>query len=88
MARPGFAAWGQFVGDSGWVHVDRGTIIAYDDKFLRDPQNEYDTMPVKLTASNRHICNFVDAVKSGGRTSATSKRRSAATRCASFRRLP
>ena len=65
---PGFAHGVKFVGDSGWVHVDRGRIIAHDDKFLRDPQNAVGTMPIKLTASNHHIRNFVDAVKSGGRT--------------------
>ncbi len=57
----------RFVGDSAWVHVDRGSIRARDDKLLRDPQNKYDTMPVKLPISRDHVRNFLDAVKSGGR---------------------
>ena len=44
------------------MHVQRGTIQASDERILRDPQNKYDTMPVKLPVSNRHTYNFVEAV--------------------------
>jgi predicted dehydrogenase len=64
---PGFEHGITFVGDAGWVHVHRGLIRASDDRILRDPQNKYDTMPVKLPVSNRHTYNFVEAVKNGSR---------------------
>ncbi len=52
-----------FMGESGWVRVVRGTIWASDDNILKDPQNRYDTMPVKLPVSTEHTRNFVDAIK-------------------------
>ncbi len=61
----GFKHGIRFVGETGWVHVDRGTITAHDEQFLRDPQNKYDTMPIALPISLDHVRNFVDAVKSG-----------------------
>ena len=64
---PGYSHGVRFVGDSAWVHVARGSIRAHDEKFLRHPQNKYDTMPVKLPISRDHARNFLDAVKSGGR---------------------
>jgi len=45
------------------VRVVRGTIWASDDNILKDPQNRYDTMPVKLPISAEHTRNFVDAIK-------------------------
>ena len=57
----------RFIGETGWVHVVRGAIGAADEAFLRDPQNKYDTMPVKLPVSNNHTRNFLDAVKNGTR---------------------
>jgi len=57
----------RFIGDAGWVHVVRGAIGAADEAFLRDPQNKYDTMPVKLPVSNNHTRNFLDAIKNGTR---------------------
>lgn len=63
----GFKHGVKFVGDAGWVHVDRGTITAHDEQFLRDPQNKYDTMPVTLPISLDHVRNFVDAAKGGKR---------------------
>lgn len=57
----------RFVGDNGWVHVVRGNIWASHENILKDPQNRYDTMPVKLPVSSEHTRNFVDAVKSGRR---------------------
>ena len=57
----------RFIGETGWVHVVRGAIGAADEAFLRDPQNKYDTMPVKLPVSNNHTRNFLDAIKNGTR---------------------
>ena len=53
----------RFIGESGWVHVVRGNIKASDEKILQDPQNKYDTMPIKLPVSVEHTRNFVDAIK-------------------------
>ena len=53
----------RFIGESGWVHVVRGSIWASDENILKDPQNKYDTMPVKLPVSTEHTRNFVDAIK-------------------------
>jgi predicted dehydrogenase len=64
---PGFHHGIRFVGQSAWVHVERGRIEASDERVLRDPQNKYDSMPVKLPVSNRHTYNFVAAIKSGAR---------------------
>jgi predicted dehydrogenase len=57
----------RFIGETGWVHVARGSIRAHDDKFLRDPQNKHDKMPVTLPISRDHTRNFVDAIRSGTR---------------------
>ena len=64
-AGPAFGV--KFIGDSGWVHVNRGSIRAQDDKLLRDPQNKSGRMAVKLPVSHDHSRNFLDAVRSGGR---------------------
>jgi predicted dehydrogenase len=63
----GFAHGIKFIGETGWVHVDRDSIRAHDEGFLRDSQNKYDAMPIKLPISEDHTRNFVDAVKSGTR---------------------
>jgi predicted dehydrogenase len=65
---PGFEHGIRFIGESAWVHVKRGDIKASDENLLRDPQNKYDTMPVKLPISNHHTRNFLDAIKTGART--------------------
>lgn len=57
----------RFIGQSAWVHVTRGKIHAHDDKLLRDPQNKYDQMPVKLPISRDHTRDFVDAIRNGRR---------------------
>lgn len=57
----------RFIGDSGWIHVNRGSLRAHDEKFLRDPQNKPEKLTVKLPVSREHTRNFVDAVKKGGR---------------------
>jgi predicted dehydrogenase len=64
---PGFAHGVRFIGESGWVHVTRGTIAAHDESLLRDPQNKYDTLPITLPISHDHTRNFVDAIKNGSR---------------------
>jgi len=63
----GFAHGIKFIGETGWVHVDRNSIRTHDDGFLRDPQNKYDTMPIKLPISEDHTRNFVDAIRGGTR---------------------
>jgi predicted dehydrogenase len=55
----------RFIGENRWVHVTRGSIRAHDDKFLRDPENRPDKLPVKLPVSRDHTRNLVDAIKSG-----------------------
>ena len=57
----------RFIGESAWVHVARGKIQAHDEQLLRDPQNKYDEMPIKLPVSRDHTRNFVDAIKNGQR---------------------
>jgi predicted dehydrogenase len=65
---PGYSSCGvRFIGQSGWVDVKRGLIAASDERLLRDPQNKYDTMPIRLPVSNRHSYNFVEAIRSGSR---------------------
>ena len=59
----GFKHGVRFVGESGWVHVLRGTIESATEALLRDPQNKYDALPVKLPISNNHTRNFLDAIK-------------------------
>jgi len=57
----------RFIGKDAWVHVVRGNITASSEALLRDPQNKYGTMPIKLPESREHTRNFVDAIKSGTR---------------------
>lgn len=64
---PGFSHGIRFVGETGWVHVKRGTIEASSEQILRDPQNKCDTMPIQLPVSTRHTYNFVDAIRNGKR---------------------
>lgn len=63
----GFQHGIRFIGETAWVHVARGLIQASDDNLLRDPQNKYDTMPVRLAISNHHARNFVEAIRRGTR---------------------
>ena len=63
----GLAFGVKFIGDSGWVHVNRGSIRANDDKLLRDPQNKSGRMSIKLPVSRDHSRNFLDAVRKGDR---------------------
>ena len=61
---PGFRHGVRFVGESAWVHVERGQIQADHEQLLRDPQNKCGMMPIKLPVSNRHTYNFVEAIRS------------------------
>jgi predicted dehydrogenase len=63
----GFDHGVRFVGESAWVHVTRGSIRAGDPKFLRDPENKPEKLPVRLPVSRDHTRNFVDAIKAGRR---------------------
>lgn len=64
---PGFQHGIRFLGENGWVHVKRGMIESSKEDFLRDPQNKYGMMPVKLPVSNDHTRNFIDAIQMGKR---------------------
>jgi predicted dehydrogenase len=52
-----------FIGENGTIRVVRGTIWSTPEDILKDPQNKYDSMPVKLSVSTEHTRNFVDAIK-------------------------
>jgi len=60
----GFEHGIRFIGEHTWVHVKRGMIESAEDRFLTDPQNKYDTMPITLPVSEEHTRNFVEAIKS------------------------
>jgi predicted dehydrogenase len=57
----------RFIGKDAWVHVVRGNITASNETLLRDPENKYGTMSVKLPESKEHTRNFVDAIRNGTR---------------------
>lgn len=57
----------RFIGEDAWVHVVRGSIKASNDQLLRDPQNHFGGMPVKLPVSKSHTGNFIAAIKDGAR---------------------
>ncbi len=59
----GISHGARFIGESGWVHVIRGSIKASDEAILRDPQNKAGTMPIQLHESVEHTRNFVDAIQ-------------------------
>jgi predicted dehydrogenase len=63
----GLASGVKFIGHAGWVHVNRGSIRANDDKLLRDPQNKSGRMRIKLPVSNDHSRDFLDAVRTSKR---------------------
>lgn len=58
----------RFEGESGWIHVDRGSITAHHPDFLRDPQNKEDALPVKLPVSRHHAGNLVEAIQGKAET--------------------
>lgn len=55
-----------FIGEDERLFVTRGELMAADG-ILRDPQNRYGTMPVKLPVSGHHAGNFIEAIRNGGR---------------------
>ena len=50
----------QFIGDKGWVGVDRGKIFASDDRLLKLKMRPGDT---KLYASRDHRQDFLDCIR-------------------------
>lgn len=65
VARGGSARDGHFqgtkwIGDRGWVHVDRGRLEASDPAILKDKPGQNDT---RLEVSNDHWRQFLDCVK-------------------------
>jgi len=50
-----------FVGDLGWIFVDRGKIEASDPRLIEEPLA---ADAERLVSSNDHIMNFVDSVRS------------------------
>ncbi len=65
--KPGFKHGIKFVGETGWVHVDRGAITASDETLLRDPQSKVGAMALKLPVSTQHTRDFLDAIRRRGR---------------------
>jgi len=57
----------RFVGENAWLHVTRQKIWASDEAILKDPQNKYDEMPIKLPVSTDHTQNFINAIKTNTR---------------------
>jgi hypothetical protein len=51
----------RFEGEDGWIFVSRGRIEASDERLLKDP---LPSDAVRLYASNSHIGNFVECVRS------------------------
>jgi myo-inositol 2-dehydrogenase / D-chiro-inositol 1-dehydrogenase len=49
-----------FEGENGWIFVSRGTIQASDDRLLSEP---LPSDAVRLYASNNHVGNFIDCVR-------------------------
>ncbi len=60
---PGFDHGIRFIGDSGWVHVRRGSLTASDEALLQDPKHACGTMPIKLKASSDHAGSFLAAIR-------------------------
>jgi len=58
----------RFIGDKTWAFANRGKITSGDKSFLRDPQNKEEAMPLKLPVSKDHYRDFIDAIKTGGKT--------------------
>ncbi len=51
----------KWIGDDGWVWVNRGKVDASNPEWLRP---EADTGPIKLPVSNNHYAQFIECVKS------------------------
>jgi predicted dehydrogenase len=59
---PGYQHGIKFVGESAWVHVQRGAFKASTEGFEQDPANKPEALPVRLPDSRDHSRNFVDAI--------------------------
>ena len=55
----------KWIGDRGWVHVDRGSLEASDNSFLSE---KFGPNEIHLFNSPGHIRNFLDCVKSRKQT--------------------
>jgi predicted dehydrogenase len=55
----------RFVGENGWVHVDRSAITAENRALLADPQNKCGAMPIKLPVSVHHQRDLIEAIRTG-----------------------
>jgi predicted dehydrogenase len=51
----------KFIGEDGWVYVDRGKLQASDPRWITP---EFEPGSVQLMRSNDHLRNFIDCVKS------------------------
>lgn len=51
----------KWIGESGWVHVDRGSLTASEPEWVK---REFDPGPKKAYASDDHRQNFLECVKS------------------------
>ena len=51
----------RWIGEEGWVAVDRGKLTASDERWTRP---DYDPGPVVIPASTDHIDNFIQGIKS------------------------
>ena len=60
---PGFRHGVKFIGEAGWVHVDRSAITASNEALLRDPQSKVGAMAVKLPVSADHTRDFLEAIR-------------------------
>ena len=59
-ARNGHFQGTKWIGDRGWVHVDRGRLEASDPTILKEKLGESD---LRLEVSNSHWRQFLDCVK-------------------------
>jgi predicted dehydrogenase len=65
-AQSGRPAGVKFIGEDGWIHVERGAFEAHDREVLRDP----DESEQKLYRSETHMRNFLECLRSGKPTAA------------------
>jgi hypothetical protein len=68
----------KFTGEKGWIHVDRGELVASDREMLRNLPADFNTKPPS------HYQDFIDCVRSRKLTVAPAE---AAHRAASFGQL-
>ena len=51
----------KWIGDDGWIHVDRGRLTASDDRWTR---LEFNPGPIRVEQSPGHVRNFLDCMRS------------------------